>query len=570
MHSAGEAERVNPAVPLTQDATVFRLLVERVLDYAIFMLSPDGTILTWNKGAQGIKGYTPRDIIGQHIRLFYTNEDREAGRPERLLAAAAREGRVEDEGWRVRKDGSRFWADVIITALTDDNGHLIGFAKVTRDLSDRRHAEIERAARLAAERTAERLERLQVATAALAAAIRPEQAAEVLTDISVRALRAAAGVVGVPDGDDMAALAIVDVRGATPASLRPGGHVQLDERGLVAMAVRTQRAIFVGSRDEARARDAGLADLLVTSPFEAWAAIPMTIKGRLLGVLTLAFAEPRSLDADERGFLLALAEAGAQAMDRAHLYESEQVARSQAEAAVRAQDEFLSIAAHELRTPVAAIKATAQVAERAIERGQFDAERTARHLQSIARSSDRLGALIEDLLDVSRLRTGRLQVRRGPVDLGPVVDEIVSRYSATDSSHLYSPVWPEEPIVVHADPLRMEQVLDNLLSNARKYSPNGGVIEIRASRDENGVLLTVSDQGIGLPAGQETRIFEAFGRGSNAAVNQIQGLGLGLAICRQLVELHGGRIWATSAGEGQGTTFSVWLPTIEAVDGIRA
>jgi signal transduction histidine kinase len=107
-------------------------------------------------------------------------------------------------------------------------------------------------------------------------------------------------------------------------------------------------------------------------------------------------------------------------------------------------------------------------------------------------------------------------------------------------------------------------VVENLLSNAVKYSPNGGTIELRLARAGDGVSLTVTDQGIGLPPGQEDRIFEAFGRGSNATDQQIQGLGLGLAICRQLIDFHGGRIWATSPGVGLGTTLSIWLPSVAA------
>src|SRR4051812_3058116 len=121
-----------------------RLVVESVRDYAIFMLDPDGRVATWNPGAELAKGYRADEIIGNHIEIFYTPEDRASGLPRRLLAAALRDGRVENEGWRQRKDGTRFWADVIITALRDPEGGLLGFAKVTRDLTERRRADEER------------------------------------------------------------------------------------------------------------------------------------------------------------------------------------------------------------------------------------------------------------------------------------------------------------------------------------------------------------------------------------------------------------------------------------------
>ena len=123
------------------DADLYRLLVTQISDYAIFALDPYGIVLSWNEGAYRSKGYTAAEIIGRHCSVFYTPEDLEVGKPARELETAVREGRVEDEGWRVRKDGTRFWANVVITALRDDAGNLFGFAKVTRDLTERRMAE---------------------------------------------------------------------------------------------------------------------------------------------------------------------------------------------------------------------------------------------------------------------------------------------------------------------------------------------------------------------------------------------------------------------------------------------
>jgi len=126
---------------LGRSEELFRLLVDRVRDYAIFALDPNGYIVTWNTGAESLKGYQAQEIIGQHIQRFYTMADRQAEKPFRLLKQAREQGRVEDEGWRVRKDGSLFWADVIITALIDEKGVLQGYAKVTRDLTERRQVE---------------------------------------------------------------------------------------------------------------------------------------------------------------------------------------------------------------------------------------------------------------------------------------------------------------------------------------------------------------------------------------------------------------------------------------------
>jgi rsbT co-antagonist protein RsbR len=119
----------------------FRYLVQSMKDYAIYMLDPEGRVASWNEGAQRLKGYCPEEIIGQHISVFFPKEDVERGRPERELQTAVESGRFEDENWRLRKDGSRFWANVIINSLRDEDGKLIGFAKVTRDMTERKRAE---------------------------------------------------------------------------------------------------------------------------------------------------------------------------------------------------------------------------------------------------------------------------------------------------------------------------------------------------------------------------------------------------------------------------------------------
>jgi PAS domain S-box-containing protein len=141
MLNAGSDEGKTPARDLKESEELFRLLVDQVKDYAIFALDPNGCIITWNSGAELLKGYRAEEIIGQHIKRFYTEADRQANKPLQLLKQAMEQGRVENEGWRVRKDGSRFWADVIITALVDEKRTLRGYAKVTRDLTERRQAE---------------------------------------------------------------------------------------------------------------------------------------------------------------------------------------------------------------------------------------------------------------------------------------------------------------------------------------------------------------------------------------------------------------------------------------------
>jgi signal transduction histidine kinase len=174
--------------------------------------------------------------------------------------------------------------------------------------------------------------------------------------------------------------------------------------------------------------------------------------------------------------------------------------------------------------------------------------------------SDRLAGLVEDLLDVSRLRTGHLDLRLQAVDLNAMALEIAGRVRDHLSARHTLHVETGTSLPVLADPARLDQVFANLLSNAVKYSPNGGPITLTVHPEDDGMCLAVRDEGIGLPPGSEATIFEAFGRAENAARAHIQGLGLGLHICREIVQRHGGRIWAESAGEGQGTTLTLWLP----------
>lgn len=249
------------------------------------------------------------------------------------------------------------------------------------------------------------------------------------------------------------------------------------------------------------------------------------------------------------------------AADNGRLFAAEHDARATAEAAVRTREEFLSIASHELRNPIAAIKGSAQMLLRALQRGPVPHERMERMARLLDTSADRLVTLTNDLLDVSRLRSGHLPLRPEPLDLLSLVQHGLERTeSELETAHTFSISTEGAIPPVHADPSRLEQVLTNLLQNAIKYSPGGGEIRVVLRAEEGGARVSVSDPGIGLPPGYEERIFEPFGRASNASASNLPGMGLGLYISRQILEQHHGRIWATSAGENKGTTIFFWIP----------
>ncbi len=226
------------------------------------------------------------------------------------------------------------------------------------------------------------------------------------------------------------------------------------------------------------------------------------------------------------------------------------------------KDDFIGIAAHELRTPLAALQGFAQMLmmQTARGRGTTLADWQLEALQEIEGAALRLSELTEDLLDVTRLQAGRLALQREPTDLVALAQRVIRRLQMTSQRHTLSLHAVLPHVVVQADSRRLEQVLSNLIGNAIKYSPQGGPVEITIEQEEtHGAVLSVRDHGIGIPAQQQGRIFSRFMRADNARKSGVSGTGLGLYLCRELIELHGGRIWFESVEE-QGSVFYLALP----------
>ncbi|HEX5689373.1 MAG TPA: PAS domain S-box protein, partial [Roseiflexaceae bacterium] len=249
-------------------------------------------------------------------------------------------------------------------------------------------------------------------------------------------------------------------------------------------------------------------------------------------------------------------------IERAALLESEQAARAEAQEAVRVRDIFFSVAAHELKTPITSLLGNVQLIRRRSAREGFLNERDHRAFDVVNAQTLRLNRMVEALLDVSRLETGQLSLEQAPLDLGALTEQVIADIRSSLTQHTIVFEMPENELPISGDALRLEQVLQNLIQNAVKYSPGGGEVHIRAWQDGSSACVAVSDQGIGIPLEAQARLFTRFYRASNVNPQQISGMGIGLYVVKEIVTLHGGSVTVDSV-EDQGSAFTICLPLIE-------
>jgi PAS domain S-box-containing protein len=302
----------------------------------------------------------------------------------------------------------------------------------------------------------------------------------------------------------------------------------------------------------------------LVSPFlerrgiRALLATPLVVAGRTTGVIRVGSRQPRAFGDDDGRLLQLVADRVAMAIDNAHLYEAERDARTEAEAASRAKDEFVAMLAHELRNPLAPIRAAIDVVGRL---GVGDAT-VRRACEIVERQVAHLARLLDDLLDVARITRGKIELVKTSVDLRAAVDEALeaTRPLLTAKAHRLTVQTGTEPLCVQGDRTRLVQIIGNLLNNAVKYTPTGGAIDVRAAIEDGAVTLRVRDTGVGIPAGMLDRVFDLFAQIDPSVARTEGGLGIGLTLVRSLVELHGGTVAAASEGPGRGSEFIVRLP----------
>ncbi len=508
-------------------AEEFALLVDVVQDYAIFLLSPEGEIRSWNHGAERILGYREEEAVGGHFSMFYGPEDLEGRKPQRELEIALRDGRVEDEGWRIRKDGTRFWANTVITLLRDESGTHRGFAKVTRDMTERKEA----------------METLRQSTE--------------IFQLLVSSVRDYAIFMLDPEGYITTwNKGAQRIKGYAPEEII-GRHFsnfypEEDRRNR-----KPERELEI-ARAEGAVEDEGWRIRKDGTRF--WANVVITAvrdaQGELRGFakVTRDMTDRKQAEEIQRS-LLEQREARLQAEEERRRAEA---SYRVAQEANRAKDEFLMTLSHELRTPMTAILGWARMLPAMSPSDPLFAEA----VQAIATGAQLQARLIDDILDVSRIVSGKLRLAPELMDVAQVIMSSVDAVSATADAKQITVTTSLAPALgsIVADETRIRQVIWNLLTNAVKFTPRGGAVQVMARRTASQVQITVTDTGEGIDPGFLPHIFEPFRQAESPQTRVHGGLGLGLSIVRYIAEAHGGSVTAESEGRGKGTTFTVTLP----------
>lgn len=490
--------------PELQSEPVFRYLVSSIRDYAIFMLDPKGYVATWNLGAERIKGYKAEEIIGRHFSAFYPQADLDNDKPAFELREAERTGRFEDEGWRLRKDGSRFWANVVITSIRDDGGKLLGFGKITRDLTDRRQVEL-----------------------------RYRQLIEAVTDYAIYSLDRNGHITSWNPGAER-------IKQYKPDEVL-GKHFSMfytpedRERRMPEYVLHTAATAGHFEGEGWRVRKDGT---------RFWSSVAVTPvrdeEGAILGFSKV------TRDITDRKELL----------DRIRQHADELELRIAEREQTNAELEAFSYSvSHDLRAPLRAITGFADAIRE--EYGDRLDATAHEYLQHVLDGAARMNRLVEDLLNYSRL--SRLELLTDNVSVVRATAAALKSVGKTDGT-----VSVNVPLNAQlcAHEATLVQVLYNLINNALKFRRPNVAPEVKISYSAAGKFgrINVSDNGIGIAPQHRERIFQVFER--LHGTEEFPGTGIGLAIVKRSIERMGGGLGLESE-LGRGSTFWIELPLAE-------
>lgn len=530
-------------------------------DDAIVSKNLDGIVQSWNAAAERIFGYTAEEMIGQPI-LTILPPERAHEEPEILSKIRAGERVDHFETVRVRKDGRRIDVSVTISPLRDSSGKIIGASKIARDITEHK--------RLVRER-----ERLYKLGTAMSLERDVHEVVQLITDAARELSGAEFGAFFYNVIDEAGeAYLLYTLSGASREQFAnfpmPRNTAVFDPTFSGTGIVRSDDITLdprYGKNPPFYGKPAG------HLPVRSYLAVPVVGRSSdVLGGLFFGHAEAGIFDQHSEQVVSSIAGPAGIALENIKLQQqlketalksqdlanAERAARSEAERVGRLKDEFLATLSHELRTPLNAILGWAQL----LRRSPPTAEVLGEALEIIERNARVQNQLISDLLEMSRIISGKVRLEVQQLDLAPIITAVVDslRPSADMKSLRLHMVL--DPVVgpVSGDPNRLQQIIWNLLNNAIKFTPKGGKIEVLLSRIDSHLEITVSDTGQGIKPEFLPHVFDRFRQADASTTREQGGLGLGLAICKQLVELHGGQIHAKSAGEGQGATFSVVLP----------
>ena len=519
---------------------------------AIVAKDLNGTITSWNQAAERLFGYTAAEAVGRSIRLIIPESHQHE--EDSILDRIRRGESVQHfETIRRRKDETYLPISVTISPIRDKAGTIIGASKIARDISERKHAEA------LAQRVRRETEFVARIGEVLSGSLDYETRLKGLVDLSVPAIADWAALDTLELDGRMRRLAVAH---ADAAQSELSNQIRRRYEDPITpcnarQVIRTARGVLVADVTDALIADATHGDdtrraLMRALRLTSCICVPLTTNQGTFAALTLATAESgRQYTADDLRFAEDVAARAALMVDNARAYDALQKAS-------RLKDEFLATLSHELRTPLNAILGYSRM----LRAGMLTPDKLQRTFETIERNTMSLASMVEDILDVSRVVSGKMRLNMQPVDLSAVVHDAVTTVmpaAEAKQTRLETTIDPQVGAVT-GDPDRLRQVVWNLLSNAVKFTPKHGRIQVRLERVNSSVEIVVSDTGIGIRPEFLPHIFERFRQAESSAAREHAGLGLGLAIVRNLVELHGGTVCASSGGEGRGATFRVRLP----------